>query len=166
MAVEHTPPSTYILRELHDVTVPDSVSWMPQTIGWKILGGLLLIFVGYLVYRYCINWWDNRYRQEAIKAIDGLDNGSDSLPHDVFAVLKVVLVHLNSSNANLFGQNFIVALDSRLERPLFNDDVSSRWIHSLVNPTVQFEREEREIICERAVTWLKTHSGCEDNRHD
>ncbi|WP_154215052.1 DUF4381 family protein, partial [Vibrio parahaemolyticus] len=32
-----TPPSTYILRELHDVAVPPSVSWYPQTIGWKIL---------------------------------------------------------------------------------------------------------------------------------
>ncbi|MCZ8485299.1 DUF4381 domain-containing protein, partial [Vibrio lentus] len=43
MAVEHTPPSTYILRDLHDVAIPESVSWMPQTIGWKILGVILLL---------------------------------------------------------------------------------------------------------------------------
>ena len=35
-----TPPSTYILRELHDVAVPSSVSWYPQTIGWKILAAV------------------------------------------------------------------------------------------------------------------------------
>ena len=31
MAQTHTPPSTYILRDLHDVAVPESVSWLPQT---------------------------------------------------------------------------------------------------------------------------------------
>lgn len=37
MTIQHTPPSTYILRELHDVAVPESVSWLPQTVGWKVL---------------------------------------------------------------------------------------------------------------------------------
>ena len=50
MAVEHTPPSTYIFRELRDVTIPDSVSWFPQTIGWKILGVALLLAAFYLAY--------------------------------------------------------------------------------------------------------------------
>ena len=49
MSVEHTVPSTYILRDLHDVAIPDSVSWAPQTIGWKILGVILLLATLYLM---------------------------------------------------------------------------------------------------------------------
>ncbi len=40
MTVEHTPPSTYINYANCDVAIPESVSWVPQTIGWKILGTL------------------------------------------------------------------------------------------------------------------------------
>ena len=54
MAVEHTPPSTYILRDLHDVAIPESVSWIPQTIGWKILGVILLLIAVYLAYRLAL----------------------------------------------------------------------------------------------------------------
>ncbi|HDM8140995.1 TPA: DUF4381 domain-containing protein, partial [Vibrio harveyi] len=61
----HTPPSTYILRELHDVAVPESVSWVPQTIGWKILAVIGAIVLMYLGYRLLHHWWDNRYRKEA-----------------------------------------------------------------------------------------------------
>ena len=65
MSVEHSPPSTYILRELHDVAVPDSISWMPQTIGWKVVSVLLMIGAIYLSYRFALRWWNNRYRGEA-----------------------------------------------------------------------------------------------------
>lgn len=36
-----TPPSSYMLRELKDVPIPDTVSWWPQTLGWQLL--LLLV---------------------------------------------------------------------------------------------------------------------------
>lgn len=73
MTVEHTPPSTYILRELHDVAIPNSVSWAPQTIGWKILGVILLLAALYLAYRLALRWWNNRYRKEALNELMLLD---------------------------------------------------------------------------------------------
>lgn len=82
MAVEHTPPSTYILRDLHDVAIPTSVSWMPQTIGWKILGIILLLVAIYLAYRLALRWWSNRYRKEALQELMVLMHETRTPPNE------------------------------------------------------------------------------------
>ena len=114
MAVEHTPPSTYILRELRDVTIPDSVSWFPQTIGWKILGVALLLVAFYLAYRLALRWWNNRYRKEALKELMVLDARDKNSTERTFKILKVVLRYLDSGNAKLFGQAYVNRLNAYL----------------------------------------------------
>ena len=114
MTVEHTPPSTYILRELHDVAIPNSVSWAPQTIGWKILGVILLLAALYLAYRLALRWWNNRYRKEALNELMLLDARDINSPEQAFKVLKVVLRYLDSSNAKLFGQAYVKRLNAYL----------------------------------------------------
>ncbi|MEZ9309512.1 DUF4381 domain-containing protein, partial [Vibrio cyclitrophicus] len=99
-------PSTYILRELHDVAIPDSVSWAPQTMGWKIFGVILLLVAIYLAYRLAQRWWNNRYRQEALKELMLLDARDKNSTERTFKVLKVVLRYLDNSNAKLFGQAY------------------------------------------------------------
>ncbi len=108
----HTPPSTYILRELHDVAVPESLSWVPQTIGWKILAVIGAIVLMYLGYRLLHHWWDNRYRKEAIEAISRLNPDDASMPKALFSILKIVLIHLDSSHARLFDTAFLRKLDA------------------------------------------------------
>ena len=136
MAVEHTPPSTYILRELHDVAIPDSVSWAPQTIGWKILGVILLLVAIYLAYRLAQKWWNNRYRKEALQELMVLDARDKNSTERTFKVLKVVLRYLDSSNAKLFGKAYVNRLNAYLpvsantsenSNAFFADEVSELW---------------------------------------
>ena len=51
----HKLPGTYMLRELQDVTVPDAISWQPQTAGWLLLalllGALALLWLYHRVQR-------------------------------------------------------------------------------------------------------------------
>ncbi|ULU27009.1 DUF4381 domain-containing protein [Dyella terrae] len=53
------------IADLKDIPAPPPVSWMPQTAGWWVLGGLVLL--GVLVYASLRwrRWWRNRYRREA-----------------------------------------------------------------------------------------------------
>lgn len=166
MAVEHTPPSTYILRELHDVAIPDSVSWMPQTIGWKILCVILLLVVIYLVYRLAQRWWNNRYRQEALKELMHLDAKDENSTERTFKVLKVVLRYLDSSNAKLFGQAYVKRLNAYLpvgtdlnanSTAYFADEVSGLWMQSLIDPKVHLTFEQRLEVIQTAMMWLKLH---------
>ncbi|MEZ9682830.1 DUF4381 domain-containing protein [Vibrio splendidus] len=166
MAVEHTPPSTYILRDLHDVTIPESVSWMPQTIGWKILGVILLLVAFYLAYRLALRWWNNRYRKEALQELVLLDARDKNSTERTFKVLKVVLRYLDSSNAKLFGQAYVNRLNAYLpgsantsenSNAFFADEVSKLWMQSLIDPNVRLSFEQRLEVIQTAMMWLKLH---------
>lgn len=166
MAVEHTPPSTYILRELHDVAIPDSVSWAPQTIGWKILGVILLLVAIYLAYRLAQKWWNNRYRKEALQELMILDARDKNSTERTFKVLKVVLRYLDSSNAKLFGKAYVNRLNAYLpvsanrsenSNAFFADEVSELWMQSLIDPNVRLSFEQRLEVIQTAMMWLKLH---------
>lgn len=160
MSVEHTPPSTYILRDIQDVAVPDSVSWLPQTIGWKVLGVALIMALAYATYRYACYRWHNRYRQEALDVLGQLDPSDKSSAKRVFEVLKSVLRYLNARNASIHGEGALVTLDGYLPKKastIFQDSASKIWMDSLVNPSVYLTFEQRVEIIEKATTWVKVH---------
>ncbi|EDP59337.1 DUF4381 domain-containing protein [Vibrio sp. AND4] len=160
MTDTHKPPSSYILRELHDVAVPESVSWVPQTIGWKILAIVAAILLVYLGYQVVLHWWDNRYRKEAIKAVSGLNPGDSSMPNALFSILKVVLTYLDSNNARLFGPPFLRKLDQlNPKQKRFDDQAAKRWLQSLVDPSSELAHSERLQLLQRANEWLKDHDG-------
>lgn len=159
MSEAPSPPGTYLLRELHDVSVPASISWYPQTIGWKILALIAIAFVLYGVYRWGKHWWDNRYRQEAYKAIEALNPTDANMPQELFSILKLVLVYINSHNAKLFGMAFLNALNRLSSQTKdFSDDISIRWLNSIINPHVELTQEHRLILIERAKQWVLEHA--------
>ncbi|HAS6242292.1 DUF4381 domain-containing protein [Vibrio vulnificus] len=158
MTIQHTPPSTYILRELHDVAVPESVSWLPQTVGWKVLaiiGGVVLLYIGY---RYARFRWDNRYRVEALQAIVPLDPKDPAMTSELFSIVKQVLIYHDSRYARLFGDAFLAALNQLMPtQPLFDDELAIQWVQSTVNPNVPLTESERATLKERVALWVKSH---------
>ena len=160
MSIEHTPPSTYILRELHDVTVPDSVSWMPQTVGWKILLVIILITLFFLALQRVRSWWYNRYRGEALAAINSLRLDDPNFEDNLYSILKVVLVYLDSANGKLFGAAMLQKLDTLAgANSTFDSDIGEHWLRSLVEPSVVLDSVEREHLKTEAMGWVKSHQG-------
>ncbi|EHV9834647.1 DUF4381 domain-containing protein [Vibrio vulnificus] len=158
MTIQHTPPSTYILRELHDVAVPESVSWLPQTVGWKVLaiiGGLVLLYIGY---RYLRFRWDNRYRAEALQAIAQLDPKDPAMASELFSIVKQVLIYHDSGYARLFGNAFLAVLNQLIPtQPLFDDELAIQWVQSTVNANVPLSESARATLKARAALWVKSH---------
>lgn len=171
--IQHTPPSTYLLRDFVDVTIPESVSWMPQTVGWKVLGALLLIVFALLVIRTIDNWWHNRYRREALNALRRIEKLGYGVEDALFSVLKVVLVHVHYSNAKLFGRAFLkvldettpnsksskVKLDGVLYPVKFDDDLGERWLVTLISKESTLSESERSLMMMRSQYWVKHHSN-------
>ena len=160
MSVEHTPPSSYILRDIQEVAIPESISWLPQTIGWKVLGVALIIAFAYAAYRYVCYRWQNRYRQEALDVLRQLDPSDKGSAKRVFEVLKSVLRYLNARSASIHGESVLVMLDDYLPHnssTIFQDNASKIWIDSLVNPSVNLTFEQRVEVIEKAMTWVTAH---------
>lgn len=153
------PPGSYILSELHDVTVPPSVSWYPQTIGWKILAVIFVLALVYMAYRILSKWWINRYRKEALDMISQINPSDREMPKTLFSILKIVLIHIDSRNARLFDGAFLSKLDElEPKKQAFNDEVSTLWLKSIVNPNIELTYQQRVLLIEKANFWVKEHS--------
>ncbi len=153
------PPGTYILEALHDVSVPPSVSWYPQTIGWKILAVVALLVLAYMAFRWGRNWWLNRYRKEALDAIARLNPADSDMPKTLFSILKIVLIHIDSNNAKLFDEVFLRKLDAlNPSKKAFTDETSTLWLKSIINPKIDLTNEQRVSLIDKACNWVKEHS--------
>ena len=161
----HEPPSSYMLRKMSEVTVPDHVSWFPQTIGWKIVAVILAFFIVYQAVQWSKKWWGNRYRREAIALVGLLQNSMDKqntpplLNYDLFEVMKAVLTYLNPNKANVFGDIFLIDLDYySTSDALFHDELGQKWIRSLVQQKHALSSQELTeliILCQQ---WLADHA--------
>ncbi|PSV49896.1 DUF4381 domain-containing protein [Photobacterium indicum] len=157
--MQHTPPSTYILRELIDVAVPNSVSWWPQTIGWKILAVLILLAVGYCLAKKIQSWWYNRYRREAVLALQALQPESPTVNQDILIIVKAVVTYLEPRNGAMFGERLLDYMDSLSPHSdyRFACESGRHWLHSVVTKKVTFTPDQAANIIGQVTLWMEEH---------
>ncbi len=66
------PPSA-APPNLHDVVLGEPVSWMPQTVGWWVLLGLVLLALGWATFVALRRRRANRYRRLAFARLDEIE---------------------------------------------------------------------------------------------
>ena len=159
MTTQPTPPSTYILKQLHDVGLPEPVSWWPQTIGWKILLGIGLVLLSIWLYQQGRSWWTNRYRREALAVTESLDIHSPKFEYQVFVIIKRVMGYLNCADQAAYGEGFLQALyayiphdDSKME-----PELADKWMLSLNSSKQALNMEEKQRIHQYCLHWIKEH---------
>ncbi|USD64272.1 DUF4381 domain-containing protein [Vibrio sp. SCSIO 43136] len=156
--VEHHAPSTYILRNLQDVEVLAPVSWMPQTLGWKVLFSLVATVCVYLLINQIRRWWDQRYRREALMVLTRACAEQHKLEESTYQVLKLVMTYIQPTSASLFGAPFLQALEQMTDGQVrFDDKLGKLWMNSVVNPSVELSLQQRNELTLRAMQWLKQH---------
>lgn len=169
MAVEHIPPSTYILRNAVDVSVPTGVvSWWPQTLGWKILFLLIALGLGWIAYRKVQHWWVNRYRYESLDAL----NTVASLPAEqqaeaVSFILKRCAIYAFGAEqvAPLHGSQWLGFLSSTCEGVSFDNDMGQRWQQAVFAAPgkTSLEPEHLSQLFDQAKKWVAEHKAGEQD---
>lgn len=116
MPSNSAPPT---LEHLHDIVLPEPISWVPQTVGWwvaLILLGLLLGWVGYATYN---RWQANRYRRLALNQLRQIEAELGTPDRRVTALLElpglmkqtVLACWKRSDVASLTGEGWLRFLD-------------------------------------------------------
>ena len=72
-AAASAPSAQASITQLADVAVPAPVSWMPQTIGWQVLGVLAVVAALVVAWRMARRYLRNRYRREALAEMHALE---------------------------------------------------------------------------------------------
>ncbi len=134
---------------------PDPVRFTFDTVGWPILGALVmlgLLVAGYFWFRH---YQRNQYRREALKSLD-LIKQDQAL--EVFVVLKRTAIHAfgREKVGALSGTEWLKFLDST------GKDVrmlsQGKQIQSVIYEGVQLPSEAHRQILSNAKLWVKTHA--------
>lgn len=57
------------LDQLHDLALPERVSWWPLASGWYVLAGVLLLCALMVLWRVWLGWRANAYRRAALREL-------------------------------------------------------------------------------------------------
>lgn len=161
----HTPPSSinsYLLKDMVEVAIPESISWWPQTLGWQLIALALIAWLIFYSYKKLMQYRNNRYRREALHALSQI-SGEDTAQQarHLFLILKACLNHLDTRNAKLSGSAFLTALDTYAsqEQAQFASELGQRWQHDLLVPAGQTQLQPADInqLTEMAKSWVASH---------
>ena len=100
-----------LIDRLVEVPEPPPVSMMPQTWGWFVLGGLLLVGLGCLVFVLLRRYRNNAYRRAALAELE--DAGDDAVV--IARVLRrtALSAYPRQEVGHLSGQVWLEFLDSK-----------------------------------------------------
>ncbi|HET6553429.1 MAG TPA: DUF4381 domain-containing protein [Dyella sp.] len=69
------PPAASI-ADLKEIPLPPPIPYTPQTAGWWVLGGIVLLAVLVYVALRLRRWWRNRYRRAAQKELSAIEQAA------------------------------------------------------------------------------------------
>lgn len=153
----------YNLHGIEEVHLPEAVSWMPQTVGWSILVGLLLLALVFFLYRKVQGWRRNRYRREALKQLTQLEADEDlyravcRLP---FLLKATALQRFSRAEiASLSGESWLDFLSNHYPGPSFSDALGRQLIMIAYQNRQQWtlKDEDAKALIERTRSWIKLH---------
>ncbi|WP_210498616.1 DUF4381 domain-containing protein [Vibrio crassostreae] len=157
--------SGYILRELIELPQPEFTQWMPQTIGWKVLGIAAIGLVTYKAYGAYKFWKSNLYRREAIKAIEETTSlGNYEAAQRLSKILKVTSAYsLEFEDQSAFTTNnekMCEKLNFSCVSHPFETELFLSWQQKILRPrsVANFDDNELKLIKASVATWVKKHS--------
>lgn len=155
------------LQNLNDIVMPSSVPWWPLANGWYVLIALLMLALGWAVYRFIRKRIANRYRRAALLDLQVLGRGistpaeKDSCLRQIPALLKrtALSVYPRTLVAGLSGENWLRFLNSTADPSPFTPG-TFQTLNEISYTTGELtdidEQRANELLgaCEQ---WLKSH---------
>jgi len=80
-----------LMELMHGLVMPDPVTWLPVTSGWRILFAWLLAVLIIVVWYGLMRRRRNRYRREALAALKSIDSESELGPFEMAQRIAMLL---------------------------------------------------------------------------
>lgn len=147
-----------LLDLLHDIVRPDPVAWTPQTMGWAIVGGWLLVVFLLIGWNRIQKWRRNRYRREALAMLNHIgaqaDVSSSAIAEQVALLIKrtALVAYPRAEVANLYGSQWATFL----RQSAGNDPVVEKAAGDLASAAYRVNVDGGKLI-EPARRWIQVH---------
>ncbi len=164
----NTMPQADALQSLHDLSVPASPAWVPQTAGWYVLFGVLAVGLAWLAVRRYRRWKANRYRGEALAGLESIKSrlhepatrGAALAELPVLVKRTALSFDRRTNVASLYGEEWLRRLDSSYGGTGFSAGPGRRLIDAAYVPAEQLanlQADEVDPLVELVGLWIRKH---------
>jgi len=163
-----TDVSTPGLEKLHEIFLPEPVGWMPQTIGWYAVFGLILLVVGWWVYGRFRRFRANRYRRLALAGLSVIERELQQPEKRARALAEIPVLlkwtalsgFKRSDVASLNGEQWLAFLDKSMGGKDFMQGegrLLPELAYAPAERIVQLSDESIGNLLQIARRWIKRH---------
>jgi hypothetical protein len=156
------------LEKLHEIFLPNPVSWMPQTIGWYAIFGLLMLVIGWWGYGRLRRFRANRYRRVALGELEVIERELKQPEKRAKALAEIpVLLKRTSLSAfprsdvaGLSGEKWLAFLDKTMGGREFREGEGHLLPELAYAPGARISKLSDEMIgklLELVRLWIKRH---------
>ncbi len=153
-----TPEAQELLSRLHDLEVPEPVSWWPPAPGWWLIALVVLTLLAGLALKIRQHHRRNRYRKAGLDLLLQIDHNDPNAAQAVSALLKRIALAAYPQDhariAPLFGENWIEFLNASCGRPVFNGGAADLLAKNLYKPV---PAADLAPLHSQAALWIKLH---------
>ena len=165
IATFEKPWGNYILEDIVETQAPESISWLPQTLGWQVLLFFMLITLGIKAYQSYKKYQSNAYRRNALKILTRLKGSTDKDFSRQLPVLlrKVALSGFNRAQVTqLNGSSWELWLDQQCDKTHFSQ-LCPNLLHQLAYAhTVNIDKKQCQLLTEQISLWINFHRRQDD----
>ncbi|TLU68073.1 DUF4381 domain-containing protein [Thalassotalea litorea] len=163
------PWGNYLLKDLAEAPPPAAIDYWPQTPGWYLLFGVIVIWLGRWLYRQYLHYKRNAYRREALRFIKSLPRDTVNSRYQIYQQLPALL---RSTAIHGYGRSEVAGLTSkRWEGWLDNHCKQSDFLGNCPNylqalaygPADSLNPHQLTKLLQEIQLWIQFHSGeCHD----
>jgi len=143
----------YMLKDFGEIVMPEDIAWWPIQPGWWVLLSIILITLGWYLYRRYRHWKRNAYRRLALKQLSTMTSLRDMngiLKHAAVAAFPAEPI------ADLWGSEWIEYLNTKTRVPCFAGGDGDRYQLLLTQPQDNWPDDISQLQG-RTKAWLEQH---------
>ncbi|MCP4887278.1 MAG: DUF4381 domain-containing protein [Planctomycetaceae bacterium] len=145
------------LDRLHDIVVPDPISWWPPTPIWYVIAMLTLLVSVVAIYRFRVYWHSNAYRRTAVRE---LAEANSALA--IGQLLRRVALSCSSRTtiAALGGAEWVDWLANRIDVPM-PESVREQLIEGVYGRPSS--ADQLSVLRQYASVWIQRHPSSNES---
>jgi len=156
------------LEKLHEIILPDPVSWIPRTIGWYAIFGLILFVACWWAYRRLRHFRKNRYRRLALEGLVVIEQELQRPEKRAKALAEIPVLlkraalsaFPRSEVASLSGEKWLTFLDKTIGAKDFTEGegrLLPELAYAPVQRITQLSDEQIGNLLQLVRRWIKGH---------
>ncbi len=162
------PWGNYLLKEFVETQAPESVSWFPQTIAWKILFVCFLVWSARKVWLKVKAYKANAYRREALSWLANLPEFNSTKPDSQYrqlpALIKTTaLFYFQRKEVNnIHFSDWDTWLDSHCTKTDFTHKCPQLLTHISYREHISIGQQDMHTLVEQIKIWIIHHGDSND----